>query len=117
MVTGVSLSHSRGLGSYAGADSGQVTSAVTSLYPWIGFKASERVTVWSVAGYGGGSLMLQPGAGTPIETGLSMAMGAAGGRGEIVANDDVARCPRAGVDVAISGRSEVAPVSWRSAAL
>ena len=32
--------------------------------------------------------MLQPGAGTPIETGLSMAMGAAGGRGEIVASGD-----------------------------
>ena len=88
MVTGVSLSLSRGLGSYAGTDSGQVTSAVTGLYPWIGFKASERVTVWSVAGYGGGSLMLQPGAGTPIETGLSMAMAAGGGRGEIVASSD-----------------------------
>ena len=26
------------------------TRAVTGLYPWIGFKASERVTVWTVAG-------------------------------------------------------------------
>ena len=65
MVTGVSLSHSRGLGSYAGPDTGQVTSAVTGLYPWIGFKASERVTMWTVAGYGAGGLMLQPGAGAP----------------------------------------------------
>ena len=40
MVTGVSLSHSRGLGRYAGVDSGQVNSAVTGLYPWIGYKAS-----------------------------------------------------------------------------
>ena len=83
MVTGVSLSHSRGLGSYAGVDTGQVTSAVTGLYPWIGFKASERVTLWTVAGYGAGGLMLQPGAGAPIETGLSMAMAAGGGRGQI----------------------------------
>ena len=87
MVTGVSLSHSRGLGSYAGADSGQVTSAVTRLYPWIGFKPSERVTVWRVAGYGAGGLILQPGEGTPIETGLSMAMAAGGGRRELVATD------------------------------
>ena len=84
MVTGVSLAHTRGLGSYAGVDSGQMTSAVTGLYPWIGYKASERVTVWTVAGYGAGGLLLSPGAGTPIETGLSMAMAAGGGRGQIL---------------------------------
>ena len=84
MVSGVSLSHSRGLGSYAGPDTGQVTSAVTGLYPWIGFKASERVTLWTVAGYGAGGLMLQPGTGAPIEAGLSMAMAAGGGRGQLV---------------------------------
>ena len=88
MVTGVSLSHTRGLGGYAGVDSGQMTSAVTGLYPWIGYKASERVTVWTVAGYGAGGLMLRPGAGTPIETGLSMAMAAGGGRGQILGGDE-----------------------------
>ena len=73
MVTGVSLSDTRGLGGYAGgADTGRMTSAVTGLYPWVGFKASERVTVWTVAGYGAGGLLLNPGAGAPIETGLSM---------------------------------------------
>ena len=87
MITGVSLAHSRGLGSYAGVDSGQMTSAVTGLYPWIGYKASERVTVWTVAGYGAGGLMLRPGAGAPIETGLSMAMAAGGGRGQILGGD------------------------------
>ena len=61
MITGVSLSHSRGLGNYAGVDTGRLTSAVTGLYPWIGYKASERVTVWTVAGYGAGGLMLSPG--------------------------------------------------------
>ena len=85
MVSGVSLAHTRGLGGYAGAaDTGRMTSAVTGLYPWIGFKANERVTVWTVAGYGAGGLLLSPGGGTPIETGLSMAMAAGGGRGELV---------------------------------
>ena len=88
MVTGVSLSHSRGLGGYAGgADTGRMTSAVTGLYPWVGFKASERVTVWTVAGYGAGGLLLDPGAGAPIETGLSMAMAAGGGRGELMTSE------------------------------
>ena len=84
MVTGVSLSHSRGLGNYASVDTGRMTSAVTGLYPWIGYKASERVTVWTVAGYGAGGLLLNPGAGPAIETGLSMAMAAGGGRGQIL---------------------------------
>ena len=84
MVTGVSLSHSRGLGSYAGVDSGSVTSAVTGLYPWIGYKASERVTLWTVAGYGAGGLRLNPGGGPAIETELGMAMAAGGGRGQIL---------------------------------
>ena len=88
MVTGVSLSHTRGLGGYAGgADTGRITSAVTGLYPWVGFKASERVTVWTVAGYGAGGLLLNPGAGAPIETGLSMAMAAGGGRGELMTSE------------------------------
>ena len=84
MVTGVSLSHSRGLGNYASVDTGRMTSAVTGLYPWIGYKASDRVTVWTVAGYGAGGLLLNPGAGPAIETGLSMAMVAGGGRGQIL---------------------------------
>ena len=88
MITGVSLSHSRGLGSYAGVDTGRMTSAVTGLYPWIGFRASERVTVWTVAGYGAGGLLLSPGAGAPVQTGLSMALAAGGGRGELLAGDN-----------------------------
>ena len=88
MVTGVSLSHSRGLGGYSGIDTGQMSSAVTGLYPWIGYKASERVTVWTVAGYGAGGLMLSPGAGAPIKTGLSMAMAAGGGRGELLGDGE-----------------------------
>ena len=89
MVTSVSLSHTHGLGGYAGgADTGRMTSAVTGLHPWIGFKASERVTVWAVAGYGSGGLLLSPGGGAPIETRLSMAMATGGGRGELVAGDN-----------------------------
>ena len=37
-----------------------------------------------MAGYGAGGLMLNPGAGAPIETGLSMAMAAGGGRRQIL---------------------------------
>ena len=85
MVAGLSLSHGRGLGEYAGAASGQVFSSVTGLYPWLGYRATDRVTVWGVGGYGGGGLLLTPQGGPGLESGLSMKMAAAGTRGELVA--------------------------------
>ena len=85
LVTGLSLSHSRGLGEYAGVAGGQVASSVTGLYPWLGYKATDRITVWGVAGYGSGGLLLTPDGGPALESGLSMAMAAAGTRGELVA--------------------------------
>ncbi|MCY4633222.1 MAG: hypothetical protein OXG04_01720 [Acidobacteria bacterium] len=84
LVTGLSLSRSAGLGNYAGVDAGQVASAVTGLYPWLGYRASDRVTVWGVAGYGAGGMLLTPEGGPALESGLSMAMAAAGTRGELV---------------------------------
>ena len=85
LVTGLSLSHSRGLGEYTGIAGGQVASSVTGLYPWLGYKATERVTVWGVTGYGSGGMMLTPQGGPALERTLSMAMAAAGTRGELVA--------------------------------
>ena len=85
LVAGLSLSHSRGLGEYAGVAGGQVASSVTGLYPWLGYQATERVTVWGVAGYGAGGLRLTPQGGPALEAGLSMAMAAAGTRSELVA--------------------------------
>ena len=85
LVAGLSLSNSRGLGDYAGVTAGQVASAVTGLYPWLGYKLSDRVSVWGVTGYGKGALTLTPGEGAPLTSGLSMAMAAAGTRGELVA--------------------------------
>ena len=85
LVMGASLSHSRGLGEYAGVTGGQVASSVTGLYPWLGYRATDRVTVWGVAGYGAGGLSLTPDGGPALRSGLSMAMAAAGTRGELVA--------------------------------
>ena len=85
LVAGLSLSHSRGLGEYTGDAGGQVASTVTGLYPWLGYQATDRITVWGVAGYGAGGLLLTPEGAPALESGLSMAMAAAGTRGELVA--------------------------------
>ena len=84
-LVGLSLSHSRGLGEYAGVSGGLVASSVTGLYPWLGYKATERVTVWGVTGYGSGGMLLTPQGGPALESSLSMAMAAAGTRGELLA--------------------------------
>ena len=41
-ITGVDL---RGIGQYEGAGSGTVASRVTGLYPWVGFRPTERMSV------------------------------------------------------------------------
>ena len=58
---------------------------MTGLYPWLGYKLSDRVSVWGVTGYGKGSLTLTPGEAAALTSGLSMAMAAAGTRGALVA--------------------------------
>ena len=52
LVAGLTLSGSAGRDQYSGIASGQVNSAVTGVYPWLGYQASEGVRVWGAAGYG-----------------------------------------------------------------
>ena len=58
---------------------------MTGLYPWLGYKLTDRVSVWGVTGYGAGGMLLTPEGGSVLEGGLSMKMAAAGTRGELVA--------------------------------
>ena len=83
LITGMSLAHSLGIGEYDGVTSGEVRSSVTGLYPGIGYRATKRLTVWGVAGYGAGRMILTA-AGGAQESGVSMAMTAGGTRGELV---------------------------------
>ena len=85
LVAGLSLARSQGLGGYDGEHIvGQVESSATGLYPWLGYRVNDRVSVWGVTGYGAGALRLSPDRAMALETGLSMAMAAAGTRGELV---------------------------------
>ena len=83
-TAGLMLSHARGEGGYRGASSGEVSSTVTGLYPYGRYSLSERVTLWGVAGYGSGELVLTPEDGGTYETDMDLAMAAAGLRGVVV---------------------------------
>ncbi len=84
LVAGLSLARSHGLGGYGGRHAGQVESSATGLYPWLGYRVNDRVSVWGVTGYGAGAFRLTPDGGAALESGLSMAMASAGTRGELV---------------------------------
>ena len=84
LVAGLSLARSQGLGGYDGRHAGQVESSATGLYPWLGYRVNDRVTVWGVTGYGAGAMRLTPEGSAALESGLSMAMAAAGTRGELL---------------------------------
>ena len=83
-TAGLMLTHSRGEGSYRGTSEGDLSSAVTGLYPYGRYALNDRVTVWGVAGYGAGTLTLTPERGEPYETDMDLAMTAAGLRGVVV---------------------------------
>ena len=85
LVAGLSLARSQSLGEYRAETAGQVQSAVTGLYPWLGYQLTDRVSVWGVTGYGSGGLLLTPGSGAALQSDLSMAMTAGGTRGDLVA--------------------------------
>ena len=82
-LTGLTLALSRGTGGYRTADgSGDIESTLTGLYPWTGYRLSERLSLWAAAGYGAGTLTLTPQDEAPATTDLSLALVAAGARSE-----------------------------------
>ena len=87
VVVGLSFGRTTGVGGYDGASAGRVQSSVTGVYPWVGYRLSERVSVWGVTGYGAGVLQVSPGGSAPLDADLSMAMVAAGARGRLAGSD------------------------------
>ena len=85
-TTGLVISHSRGDGGYRGARVGGMVSTLNGVWPWTRYAVGQRFSVWGVAGYGDGSLTLEPRRedGTragAIRTDLDLWMAAVGLRG------------------------------------
>ena len=92
-TTGLIVSRSRGDGGYRGTGVGAMASTLMGVWPWTRYAVGERFSVWGMAGYGDGSLTLEPRAedgahaGT-IRTDLDLWMAAAGLRGIAVDGGD-----------------------------
>ena len=84
---GVALSHSSADGSFgfSGSDLASVTSELTGLYPYYGYRVTKRLWVWGLAGYGVGEMTSVPESGAQPETvDLTSRLAAVGARGELL---------------------------------
>ena len=116
-TAGLAIGHARGTGSYReGGDcsrpcadgndpgtsscAGEVEATLTGVWPYAGLKLTDRLSVWAAAGYGAGEPKLTPGGETdgPFTADLTMAMGAAGMRGEVLTLP-----PEGGLALALKG--------------
>ena len=98
MLTGIAVSLARGDGSFdlAGART-EMEATLTSVYPHVRYAMSEQFSLWGILGLGQGEMTLdETAAGSTVETGIDMRMGALGVRGELLsaAGED-------GIDVAL----------------
>ena len=85
-MAGIALAHSLGEGTYAHetAPGGTVSSTLTSLHPYLGYRSNSRLSLWGTAGYGVGTLkMASESFGSGVETDIRTAMAAIGGRGVV----------------------------------
>ena len=104
-TAGLAMGHARGTGGYreGGACTGEscageVEATLTGVWPYAGLTLTDRLSAWAAAGYGAGELRLTPGGGSPFTADLTMTMGAAGLRGEVLTPP-----PEGGLALAVKG--------------
>ncbi len=86
LLAGLALARSTGDGSYnAGDIRGDLKSSITSAHPYLRFSLNDRLSVWTLLGYGKGELTLTHGGGEE-RTDIEMKMAALGARGALLAS-------------------------------
>ena len=96
-TAGLMVSHVAGEGGWRGPDAeGAVETRLTGLFPYGRWEANGRVTLWGVAGYGAGELVLTPEGQSAMRADLDLMMGAAGLRGVALEAG-----PEGGVELAV----------------
>ena len=96
-TAGLMVSHVAGEGGWRGPDAeGAVETRLTGLFPYGRWEANGRVTLWGVAGYGAGELVLTPEGQSAMRADLDLAMGAVGLRGVALEAG-----PEGGVELAV----------------
>ena len=103
-TTGLVIGHSAGTGGYQsgscgeGNCGGEIEAELTGLYPYAGAALTDRLSVWLAAGYGAGEVTVRPDGVAPFMADLSMSMGAAGLRSDVLKPADAG-----GLSLALKG--------------
>ena len=93
-TAGLAIGHSTGSGDYGMEDctsgncGGEVEATLTGLYPYAGVSLSERLSVWGAAGHGTGEMTLSPDGSVALSADVTMSLGAAGIRSEVLESGD-----------------------------
>jgi len=93
VVAGLAVTHSRGSGRFelgrpGDDDFGDVTTTLTSGFPYARLSIGDRLLTWGVLGYGAGQLNIEGGGEKDPESGISMTMGGVGLKADIVSVED-----------------------------
>ncbi|MCY3804059.1 MAG: SwmB domain-containing protein [Gammaproteobacteria bacterium] len=89
-TAGFALGRSRGTGRYRqdSSPSGKLYSTLTGLYPYAGMTFNDHLSGWVTAGYGEGRMKLDTEDRPDLRTDLTLMMGAAGIRSELLRPED-----------------------------
>ena len=89
-TAGLALGHSTGTGGWRkGGDcdlncGGGIEATLSGVYPYAGLDLTERLSVWAAAGHGSGEVTVTPEGEAGLTADLTMSMGAAGMRSEVL---------------------------------
>ena len=112
VLLGLALARSTGDGSYNSGDiRGDLKSSITSAHPYLRFSLNDRLSAWTLLGYGKGELTLTHSGGEEENTDIEMKMAALGARGALLASggfDLAARTDALLVRTSSEGTSEMA---------
>ena len=90
MLAGLAVSQARGTVDYTASDaSGELTTSLTSVNPYVGWQMQGGMNLWAMAGYGTGEVELDDESADAQSSDLTQRMVAAGASGPLMSSDQM----------------------------
>ncbi len=90
MLAGVALTQTRGTVDYTASNaSGELTTSLTSVNPYLGWQMPGGMNLWAMAGFGSGEVEIDDGAADAQASDLTQRMVAAGVSGTLMSSDEM----------------------------
>ena len=90
MLAGVAVSQARGTVDYTASNaSGELTTSLTSVNPYVGWQMAGGMNLWAMAGYGSGEVEIDDGSAGAQSSDLTQRMVAAGVSGPLMSSDEM----------------------------